>query len=546
MVSLRSLRGRVAGYRVRLRDWWRGETGSTFFDIHNPRELGELLRRHGLAVPVAFPRANSDAGFARACLAYQARPDMREALPLGLTPRDRGLFLAWMVEHGSRELGFTVADAIASVFARDSDASCGLADTYRLQPRWQEAVPDGLTRSGWPRLQAWLAAEYGLGSRWFRRARLPRRREPAADVTVLGMFRYTSGLQQAANGMVAALGAVGVRAGLRDVPGPAIREFPAGRPLDALDSAEIAIANVGLDTSVTQAYWRAGLHRRPGVYRVANWWWELEEIPEEWRDRGREVDEIWAPTRFVAGALETLGKPVFPMLPGLALPAFPARGKSAFGMDPRKFTFVGLFDANSRLGRKNPFAVVDAFRSAFRAGEPVELVLKMSPPGAAPSAEILRLRQACASAGVRMVEAVFSREETLAFLQAADALVSLHRSEGFGLPLAEAMLLGKPVIATGYSGNLDFMTPRTSFLVDYRRVPIEVDDPPYRRGFVWAEPSVTHAAALMRRVFENPGMGREIGERAREDLASRLSLSAAGKRMRDRLDAIRAKRGEMR
>lgn len=540
---------KLAAWKVRVRDRLRGETGATFFDVQNPADLADLLRRVGAELPPGPNRPDTDAGFARAALAYQARPDMRAALPLGLTPRDRGLFLAWMIAHGTRELGFTVADAVAAVVARDADPARGLADTYRLQPAWQAAVPDGLTPAGWAKLKAWAAAEYGLGSRWFRRATLPRRRrQPPADVTVLGLFRYTSGLQQAAAGMVAALDAAGVRVGLRDVPGPAVREFPAGRPLDALDAAPVAVVNVGLDTSVPDAYARAGLFPRPGVYRVANWWWELEEIPAEWRDRGTGVDEIWAPTRFVAAALASLGKPVFPMLPGLELPAVRPRPKSAFGMDPAKFTFVGLFDANSRLGRKNPFAVVEAFRTAFRPGESVgdrnvELVLKMTPPGAAPGADILRLREACGAAGVKLVEAVFSRDETLGFLAAADAVVSLHRSEGFGLPLAEAMLLGKPVVATGYSGNLDFMTPATSFLVEYSRVPIAADDPPYRRGFVWAEPSVGHAAAQMRRVFDHPEHARAVGGRAKAELAATLSVAAAGRRMRDRLDAIRAMKG---
>ena len=538
MLTRTSLRHRFAGWRVRLRDLWRGETGETYFDIHSPRELGDLLRRHGVAVPDRPRKPDSVEGFARACLAYQARPDMRAAIPLGLTPRDRGLFLAWMVAHGTRELGFTAADAIAAVFSRESDTSRGLADTYRLQPPWQAAVPDALTAAGWPKLKAWLAAEYGLDSRWFRTAKLPHRSEPLADVTLLGMFRYTSGLQQAANGMAAALEAAGVRVTLRDVPGPAIREFPT-HPLDALDSAPIAIANVGLDTSLSDAYWRAGLHVKPDVYRIANWWWELEDLPAEWLDRGRDVDEIWAPTRFIADSLTKLGKPVVPMLPGLELPSFRPLGKPAFGMDPHKFAFVGLFDANSRLGRKNPFAVVEAFRVAFRPGEAVELVLKMSPPGAAPGPEILRLREACASAGVKLIERVFTRDETLAFVAAGDSLVSLHRSEGFGLPLAEAMLLGKPVIATGYSGNLDFMTPETSYLVDFTRVPIAADDPPYRKGFVWAEPSVPHAASLMRRVFDHPEEARAVGARAKAEVAGKLSLAAAGTRMRSRLEQIR-------
>jgi hypothetical protein len=101
------------------------------------------------------------------------------------------------------------------------------------------------------------------------------------------------------------------------------------------------------------------------------------------------------------------------------------------------------------------------------------------------------------------------------------------------------MLLGKPTIATSYSGNLDFMTPENSYLVDYTRAVIEDDTPPYPKGCVWAEPSVAHAAELLRRVYDRPAEAREKGERARAELLVLLSPAAAGARMTARLDAIR-------
>lgn len=521
-------RHRLAAWKAALRDRWRGETASSFFDPHSAADLARIgFVADGSATPE---------GTQRAALAYQARPDMREAIPLGLTPRDRGLFLKWMAEHGGREVGFTSADALAATLARDSDPSRGLADSYRLQPRWQAAVPDALTPAGWKLLKAWLAAEYGLGSRWFRRATCPRRLDTETEVTVLGFFRYTSGLQQAARGMTAALDAAGVRYALRDVPGPSIREFPT-EPLDALETAPVSIVHTGLDLSVAEAYQRAGLHPRPGVYRIANWWWELEDLPTAWLDRGRDVDEIWAPSRFIAEALARLGKPVLPMLPGVELPRFAAKGKAAFGMSADRFTFAVMFDVNSRLARKNPQAAVDAFRRAFRPTDAVELVVKMT-PASRPSRAVDELRAACGAANVKLIEAVFSRDDTLAFLAAADAVVSLHRSEGLGLPLAEAMLLGKPAVGTGYSGNLDFMTPTNSYLVDYSRVPIAEDDPPYARGMVWAEPSVEHAAALMRRIAADPEAAKALGMRAKTEVTATLSVAVAGRRMRDRLAEI--------
>src|SRR5262249_46259940 len=137
---------------------------------------------------------------------------------------------------------------------------------------------------------------------------------------------------------------------------------------------------------------------------------------------------------------------------------------------------------------------------------------------------------------------LMSREEVYALLNACDCYVSLHRSEGFGLTMAEAMLLGKPVIATGYSGNLDFMTPTNSLLVGYDRVPITRELPIYRKGPVWAEPSVDEAARAMRWVYEHPAAARALGLRARADVSRLLSLQTAGQRMARRLEVIQAER----
>src|SRR5262249_51249230 len=127
------------------------------------------------------------------------------------------------------------------------------------------------------------------------------------------------------------------------------------------------------------AYHLASLNPRPGTYRIATWWWELEELPEAYRDLARDVDEIWAPTRFIAKALEGLGKPVATMLPGVRLPEFEPRGKEHFGLSPAKFTFLFVFDMNSRMLRKNPLGLIRAFRMAFKPDDAVELAIKVSP-----------------------------------------------------------------------------------------------------------------------------------------------------------------------
>src|SRR5262249_15501355 len=155
----------------------------------------------------------------------------------------------------------------------------------------------------------------------------------ALGVNVIGLFRYTSGLKEAATGMVEALAAAGVVLSLRDVPRPISRDGRRRAGFDGLERFPVTILNSGLDLGAEEAYRRAGLYRRGGVYRVAVWWWELSTVPPGWAGRGRDVDEIWAPTAFVADALRPLGKPVYRMPPSVELPAFEPLSKEAFGLE---------------------------------------------------------------------------------------------------------------------------------------------------------------------------------------------------------------------
>jgi glycosyltransferase involved in cell wall biosynthesis len=180
---------------------------------------------------------------------------------------------------------------------------------------------------------------------------------------------------------------------------------------------------------------------------------------------------------------------------------------------------------------------VAAFRRAFAPGDGAVLVVKtinseFDREGAA------RLAAAVEGLPVVVVDRYLGREEVHGLVSLCDAYVSLHRSEGFGLTLAEAMLLGKPVVATAYSGNRDFMRPGNSFPVRYRLVPIGEDHGPYRRGWLWAEPDVDHAAEQLRAVFADPEGARRVGERGRETVRLELSHAAVGRQLRRRLGRI--------
>ncbi|MBY0513304.1 MAG: glycosyltransferase, partial [Gemmataceae bacterium] len=539
--SLRLLRK----VRRRARLLLRGESPRHFFDLADRDPLNHLLAEAGLPPLDSTPRelAVRDGDPERGEKVYELREDVRRAIPLALTPAQRGAYLRWfLVAGGRRETDATLADLLRALFDLDATPDRGLVASYLVQPAWQECFPHALTPAGWPPFKDGIAAEYGVGGRWLRRAALPAKYQTTSAATpgvnVIGLFRYTSGLQQAANSLVDGLGVAGIPVELRDVPMSHHRD---GRPragFDGLERHGITILNTGLDMPVPEAYRLAGLHRRSDVYRIAVWWWELEQLPADWLGRGRDVDEVWAPTAFIADALRALGRPVFPMLPSVRLPAFAPRPKQHFGLSPGKFTFLFVFDMNSRLPRKNPLGLIRAFRRAFRPNEPVELVIKVSPQEKYFPGWWAELRAAARDNGVSLIDRSLSRDELLGLMNAADAYASLHRSEGFGLTMAEAMLLGKPTIATGYSGNLDFMTPTNSYLVRHDRAVIADDAPPYPKGCVWAEPSVEHAAELMRRVVDCPDEARAVAARGKAEAAAVLAPEAAGRRMATRLREI--------
>ena len=197
--------------------------------------------------------------------------------------------------------------------------------------------------------------------------------------------------------------------------------------------------------------------------------------------------------------------------------------------------FLLMCDAQSILERKNPSGVIQAFKRAFRKEPDVRLVLKLVHGNS-------RIQQALQDEArdhrVLVLDRVFAREEINSLIEVSDCYVSLHRAEGFGLTLAEAMALGKPTIATAFSANLDFMNARNSLLVRYEMVRLKQDFPPYPRGSLWAEPDIDHAAELMRAVYEDPDRARQLGQRARGDILAYLSPEVVGARIRERLAMV--------
>lgn len=288
-----------------------------------------------------------------------------------------------------------------------------------------------------------------------------------------------------------------------------------------------------------RTYWHLGSGFFDGHYNIGYWAWELSRWPDQWLAVIATVDEIWAPSKFVRDALaKVTEKPVGWMPLCVELPEVVRRSRAEFGSAADDFLFAFTFDGHSYLDRKNPIALVKAFRAAFRDFEPARLIIKAMNVSVARDAWCRLQREAASDARIILIDEVWTRDKVLSLIAASDAYVSLHRSEGFGRGPAEAMLLGKPVVVTNYSGTADFCRPDNTLLVDYSLVPVEPGSYVAAAGQVWADPSIEHAARHMRALFEDRSLGPRIGAKGRQTIMEEFSSSAVGRLYRERLAEI--------
>ena len=253
-------------------------------------------------------------------------------------------------------------------------------------------------------------------------------------------------------------------------------------------------------------------------------------------------DEIWAPSAFVQQALqEAVSRPVhrMPLAVDLRLSSF--LGRRYFGIPEEAFVVVFFFDFASFADRKNPSAVLEAFErlAARRPDADLHCVIKSRGGRDADDAQAeLEMRLSALGPRAQAIYGDLSDNEIKNLVRVSDVFVSLHRSEGFGRGMAEAMALGRPAVATGYSGNLDFMVPGTGLLVDYELVPVAPGAYPHGDGQVWAEASPEHASRLIEQLLDDPAEARAMGRRARQFIGEHYSVRAIGERYLERLQAI--------
>jgi len=423
---------------------------------------------------------------------WEAREDLKSGYPHIDGPDGPG-YAGWLCRYGGEEEG--------------------------LAPAWLPPAPELLFRDADPHV-------HEQERRW--------------GVNVAGFFTSELGVGEAARLLIAGLDAAEIPAlpiqGHLAPPSRQEAQFAHARPDEAAYPINIICIN---GDGVPLFAREAGRSFFADRYTIALWWWEAGDPPAEWAAAYEFVDEVWVATQHIYDAIApTSPVPVVRMTLPVLMPEFAQRTRRELGFPQEGFVFLYLHDYHSVAARKNPTGLIEAFRRAFPPGSGAKLVLKSINADTSPEEHDRIVLAAGGHPDITLIDGYVAGAEKNAMIAHCDCYVSLHRSEGFGLTVAEAMLLAKPVIATRYGGTQEFLNDENAYLVDWEPTRIGEGAFPYPPDGVWAEPDLDQAAELMRRVLAEPDQARARGAIAREQMLERHSLQVAGAAMRRRLELI--------
>jgi glycosyltransferase involved in cell wall biosynthesis len=274
-----------------------------------------------------------------------------------------------------------------------------------------------------------------------------------------------------------------------------------------------------------------------GHFNIGYWAWELGKYPNVWLDSLKYFHEIWCPSRFIQSALTNNSlKPVLYMPPAFDLEKPEGFDRCYFNLPKNRFIFLFVFDFKSYFFRKNPLGCIQAFQNAFSdgTGSP-RLVIKSMDGEQYPDEFELLNKAVQKDSRIININNTFTFDEVVGLMSVCDAFVSLHRSEGIGLSIAQSMLLGKPVIVTNYSGNTDFTISENSCLVDYNLVEVKKEEYPHSKNQVWADPNLDQAASYMKRLVEDDTYRNTIAKAGYSYIKANHNSEIVGENYRSRL-----------
>jgi glycosyltransferase involved in cell wall biosynthesis len=365
--------------------------------------------------------------------------------------------------------------------------------------------------------------------------------EQPITVELAGYLSAAVGVGEAARRYVGALRAAGAEVIERDVPLPGRDNAGATRPREGPASARADFRVLCLNPEQMIPFLEGSLQSDTAApTTVAVWSWEVDVLPASWPEATRHVDEIWTYSTFAATLLSAgLNGPVHAMPLPVAAPTPTGR----LGLElPSRFRFLMMFDFLSTLERKNPIGGIMAYRRAFTPDDGTALVVKSINGGHRPAQHAEVMKAIEGRSDIVLIDETLPEPERDALIAVCDCLLSLHRSEGYGLTLAEAMAIGKPVVATSHGGNMEFMNESNSFLVPCTRTRVGNGVEHYPAGATWAEPDVAQAAQMLRIVRDDPEERSRRAERSRLDIKERLAFDVVGEQMVTRLKSLGASR----
>jgi glycosyltransferase involved in cell wall biosynthesis len=498
---------------------------------------------------------------------WREREDLRTVYPLDKPAGRRG-FVEWILAFGRREVPIQdlwidqgLRDWLLSPDPELPPAPRIALDLWKARPDLQKAynLDDADDRQG---LREWLWA-YGTAEHqlaWLldeppdpatyippaSRSKDARKRcpPPTRDegVNLIGFATAEFGLGEDLRMAAKALTAAGVPFSVFEVPaGPGVgrRDLSVSRWLSNDMPHRTSILCMAA-FEAADFYLRYGKEAFAERFVIGYWPWELPRWPALWAGVFDLVDEVWASSRYTQAAFAAASSvPVLHMPMAVELPRAEPQPRARFALRDGVFQFLLVFDWHSWPARKNPSAAIAAFRLAFPLGsEPVGLAIKMI--GTEPwSAEFAAFRAlADADPRITLLPGTLDRSALTALYRCCDAYLSLHRAEGFGRTMAEAMLMGKPVVATNWSGNIDFIDGDTGCPVEFSLLPVERGDYPYADGQVWAEPDVYSAAEWLRWLAADWSRAAKLGRAGRARIVEQFSTATVGARYAERLNAL--------
>ncbi len=361
--------------------------------------------------------------------------------------------------------------------------------------------------------------------------RLAPRANAPRGVNVVGYHSITAGLGERTRAITDALRAVGVRVAAYDLPVDSERETARLDPPAESYDTTVVVAPAFEVAKAEATYPELFTGRR----LVAGYWfWELDSVPASHATGIRSVDEIWAPTRFVRDAYRAATlRPVRHVPLPIPEPIVAPLGRTELGLPADACVFLVSFSHLSVMERKNPIEAIEAFTAAFPRDAPdaarYRLIVKTLNADRKPS-DAHRLRLAATGDDrVEIRDGRVEHAELMALIAASDVFVSLHRSEGLGLQIADAMWLGTPVIATDYSGSRDLLEHGLAELIPWHPTPVTNGDGAYPETATWAQPDLHAAAMSMRRLANDPVRRARLAADARRWMEAQPDPAAAGR-----------------